>query len=300
MNVLRRVFVSLTYDSHLTESQNKVKWGIVKRVMDEGYTPHLFFPSVPPEFAAQVQREMPWSAERVEEAIQGSVGAVLIGYPRWRTEGQALASEYTHYEAGVARTVGVPMFMVLEQGTTLRGAYDPSSHQICDVPAGADASWLSGPHFEQSIGPWLDAVRRRFDVFLAYSSKAQGTASNLKRALEDQGAKVLDWRVFGPGTILEQIKKAAACCSGGIFLFTADDDLEGEAGKAAPRDNVVFEAGYFVHAKGQKRVLIVLETGDKKTAKMPADLGGAIYAPLPDRANIEALEGQLKRFLQEL
>jgi predicted nucleotide-binding protein len=65
---------------------------------------------------------------------------------------------------------------------------------------------------------------------------------------------------------------------------------------AAPRDNVVFEAGYFVHAKGQRRVLIVLESG----AKMPADLGGSIYAPLDDRSNIESLAGQLKRFLAEL
>jgi hypothetical protein len=33
---------------------------------------------------------------------------------------------------------------------------------------------------------------------------------------------------------------------------------------------------------------------------MPADLGGAIYAPLPDLANIEALDQQLDRFVENL
>jgi predicted nucleotide-binding protein len=40
--------------------------------------------------------------------------------------------------------------------------------------------------------------------------------------------------------------------------------------RAVPRDNVLFEAGYFIQAKGKDRVLIVREAG----AKMPADLGG--------------------------
>jgi predicted nucleotide-binding protein len=69
---------------------------------------------------------------------------------------------------------------------------------------------------------------------------------------------------------------------------------------AAPRDNVVFEAGYFVNAKGHSRVLVIRESGEKRSAKMPADLGGAIDAPLPDLANIEALDQQLDRFVENL
>jgi predicted nucleotide-binding protein len=39
----------------------------------------------------------------------------------------------------------------------------------------------------------------------------------------------------------------------GVFLFTRDDKVadETDANKAVPRDNVVFEAGYFSHAKGR-------------------------------------------------
>jgi hypothetical protein len=46
-------------------------------------------------------------------------------------------------------------------------------------------------------------------------------------------------------SILGEIENARAACSSGIFLFSEDDPLEGAPGGAAPRDNVVFEAGYF-------------------------------------------------------
>lgn len=99
------------------------------------------------------------------------------------------------------------------------------------------------------------------------------------------------------GTILTRIEDAAARCSGGIFLFTKDDKLEPDDGKlqAAPRDNVVFEAGYFVHAKDKERVLIIREDG----AKMPANLGGDIYLSLTDRSNIAPIEGPLRQFLEQ-
>ena len=79
-----------------------------------------------------------------------------------------------------------------------------------------------------------------------------------------------------------------------LFLFTKDDKLDNGSELAAPRDNVVFEAGFFAHAKGRQRVLIIRETG----AKMPADLGGNIYATLSDRSNIGPLESRLRRFIE--
>ncbi len=300
MTVKRRVFISLTHDSRLDDRQNEVKWGIIKRVIDGGYEPIIFFPTVPQEFAALVRREVPWTVDKVKEAVSGAVGAVMIGYPRWKYDNDAHASEFTHYEAGVAHAMGIPTLMVLERGIAWRGAFDQSSSQICEIPPGADSDWLDSPYFNQNFNPWIRDLEERYDIFLGYSSKATGTAKNLKRVLESKGAKVLDWQEFGPGTILEQIQKAAQCCTGGIFLFTADDELEGQHGMAAPRDNVVFEAGYFVNAKGHKRVLVVREFGGEKSAKMPADLGGSIYAPLPDLANLEALDQQLDRFVENL
>jgi predicted nucleotide-binding protein len=65
-------------------------------------------------------------------------------------------------------------------------------------------------------------------------------------------------------------------------------------GQAAPRDNVVFEAGYFVSAKGPRNSVII-RVGN---AKMPADLGGAIYLAVPSGATDPAMiEARLRDFI---
>ena len=122
-----------------------------------------------------------------------------------------------------------------------------------------------------------------------------------KRFLEDElKLAVLDWKTdFAPAsTILEQIAEAAERCSAGIFLFTGDDQLTDRAHKdlAVPRDNVVFEAGYFSHAKGKDHVLIIREAG----AKVPADLGGDIYASLQDKSKIAPIKDTIRRFIDGL
>jgi predicted nucleotide-binding protein len=95
-------------------------------------------------------------------------------------------------------------------------------------------------------------------------------------------------------SILHEIRAHCAKSSSGIFLFSEDDPLEGEPSAVAPRDNVVFEAGYFMNAKGPGKCLIIR----RGKAKMPADVGGAIYLPLAKNASVLSIEGQLKDFLR--
>jgi len=295
----RRVFVSMTFDDYLSDTQNEVKWAIVDRIIGAGFMPHFFFPYIPEKYQGKVIAQLPWSTEAVDRVIRNCVGAVMIGFPRWTVSeerGEKLASDYTHYEAGIVHTLGLPMFMVLEEGIPWRGAFDGHTHNICTILLNADAASLDKPSFSQPFAKWVARVKDRKDIFLGYSSEAAGTAKNVARLLSGYQATVLDWQTFGPGTILEQIEAAASRCSAGIFLFTRSDRLEGEGDKAAPRDNVVFEAGYFAHAKGHRRVLIVREDG----AKMPADLGGAIYAPLADRSNIDPIATQIETFVNSL
>jgi predicted nucleotide-binding protein len=96
------------------------------------------------------------------------------------------------------------------------------------------------------------------------------------------------------GNILDEIERACSLCSAGIFLFTKDDELQKPQGDhAAPRDNVVFEAGYFTESKGRERILIIREVG----AKMPAGIGGNIYLSLKSKKDISPIETQPLSFV---
>ena len=81
---------------------------------------------------------------------------------------------------------------------------------------------------------------------------------------------------------MEEIARATVTCRCGLFLFTADDPIEGSPTKTAiPRDNVLMEAGYFMSAHTARRMVVVREKG----TKMPADLGGMIYLTIESRAD---------------
>lgn len=129
-----------------------------------------------------------------------------------------------------------------------------------------------------------------------YCSKSAGTAAQIQVLLEKNGATVLNWAMdFRAGaSILREIEEARSNCSCGIFLFSEGDPLEGVSGGAAPRDNVVFEAGHFIASKGALRCMII-RAGE---AKLPADLGGAIYVPLDKNKGVDAIEGRLRWFLE--
>ena len=76
-------------------------------------------------------------------------------------------------------------------------------------------------------------------------------------------------------------------------LLSEDDPLEGASGGVAPRDNVVFEAGYLMSAKGPERCLIVR----RGEAKMPADVGGNIYVHLKKSSDVSSIAPRLKDFV---
>lgn len=243
-----------------------------------------------------------WSRQGCDEVARRCRGAVFVGTSRWVLElkgGKELrfASEYCHYEAGVIETLRLPRLVLREEGLVPRVVFgDDFGGYIAQIPHGAGPDWLeSDEHFQHAFGGWCSQLDQRRDVFLGYCSNASDVADKVKAHLAEFGATVLDWKTDFPpaGTIFEAIVAASERCSAGIFLFTKDDPLKGHKDHASPRDNVVFEAGYFACARGKERVLIVREAG----SKMPADLGGDIYASLEDRADINPIRPTLEKFL---
>jgi Predicted nucleotide-binding protein containing TIR-like domain len=301
MTIIRRIYISMPADEWLAPNQNDLKWGIVEEIERLGYIAEIFND---PSGRSGIAAGQAWSAIAADKVARRCVGAAIIGLPRWEfaaSEGKwKLPTEYCHYEGAIAYTLGLPMLVVVQDDVQRRVVFDPSFRgQVGVFPASADRTWLFTRNFRVPFNHWKEELSKRRDFFLGYCSSSTGVANNLKRFLEaDIGATVLDWRTdFAPGqTILQQMQQAVARCTAGVFLFTKDDKLTDDAhsDKAVPRDNVVFEAGCFISAKGEDHVLIDREAG----AKIPADLGGNIYASLEERSNIGPIEDEVRKFIK--
>jgi hypothetical protein len=249
-----------------------------------------------------------WSAVECDQVMRSCEGCALLGFPRWRFDGDAgqirLPTEFNHYEGAVAHTLDLPLLVLLQAGVLHRVVFDPSyKGYVGIIPDEPTPTWLTTDAFKVPFKYWREQLKARRDVFLGYCGASASLASKIKAFLvRDLRLSVLDWATdFDPAkSILNQIQEAGRRCGAGIFLFTKDDEIAGSSGKGkrlrAPRDNVVFEAGYFSALKGKDKVLIVRESG----AKMPADLGGDIYASLPDRTSIQPIKPVLRKFRDTL
>jgi hypothetical protein len=303
MAVTRRVYVSLPADPWLPDNLNELKWGIVEEIVKLGFLPEIF---TNPKGKPGLASAKAWNARDADQIARRCVGAAIIGMGRWRFrddvgEPVELPTEFNHYEGALAHTLGLPRLVLVQKNVRRRVVFDMNfSGYVGEFAAGADTNWLHTDEFRVPFGYWERQLKARRDVFLGYSSKSEESAKAVKEFLLTEGATVLDWKTdFIAGrTILDQIERAAARCRGGIFLFTRDDDLARPAttDTAVPRDNVVFEAGYFVGVKGKRSVLIIREAG----SKMPADLGGDIYAFLKNKSDTTPIRRTLQSFLRVL
>jgi hypothetical protein len=116
-------------------------------------------------------------------------------------------------------------------------------------------------------------------IFLGSSGKQEKLLQALTRGLGDI-AHVDPWTTsFNPGTTtLERLVELAHEVDFAAFVFARDDwttanvpaEPDPGSGQAAPRDNVVFEAGLFGGVLGMRRTFILHANG----SKLPTDLLG--------------------------
>lgn len=97
------------------------------------------------------------------------------------------------------------------------------------------------------------------------------------RLVEKQGleAIILSEQANKGKTIIEKFEENSDV-SGAICLFTADDLGRAKADpneQPRARQNVVFEAGYFMGKLGRDRVVIIAESG----LELPSDMQGIVY-----------------------
>ena len=278
-----RIYIHAPYKPEPERAE--IKRGILEKIRGLGFEPQEFQVSGIPKGDS-------WSFGRALEVMRQCDGALILAFMRWMDSDGAtrtpIPSEYSHFEGALALSCNLPCLVISEEGMQRRGILSQMGGSfVLQVPMQDMATWLatdkllSEPPFEK----WVERVKARYDVFFGYCSKADELAQKIKMFLtEESGLRVLDWATdFLPGrTIMEEIARATATCRCGLFLFTADDPIEGSPTKTAiPRDNVLLEAGYFMSAHTARRMVVVREKG----TKMPADLGGMIYLTIENRAD---------------
>lgn len=298
MSLNPRIFISAPVDASLTPVQLSFKTAILKKVKQAGLEPQEFNVSGLPIRNG-------WTFQNVENVMQKCQGAIVLAFGRYshtmtiNNQVIVMPTEYNHYEGALALALDKETLIIKEDFVSPRGIADTAGGSyVVSIPQNAKASWVNSNRFKSQFNAWVKKVEERHHVFFGYSSKAGNTALQITSFLRSMGVKVRDWKTDfkSGGIILDEIEESARKSLGGIFLFTKDDDLlVGDEINAAPRDNVVFEAGYFMHAVGRERTLIIREKG----AKMPADVGGAIYLDLRNKKNTASIETALRKFIED-
>jgi len=144
-------------------------------------------------------------------------------------------------------------------------------------------------------------------IFLGSSATQTKLLQSLTRGLEDI-AHVEPWTAsFNPGTsTLERLLELTRQVDFAAFVFARDDwtiksaaaaDQATAAGQAAPRDNVVFEAGLFGGVLGMRRTFILHANG----AKLPTDLLGLTcirYGEELSAAEMRSINQKLRKAIE--
>lgn len=291
----KRVYVSVPRDHNLSGRQQSLKQAILKRLQEEGLEPQEFHVSGLP-------LRKPYSFNAVKEVMARCHGALVLALARWRDpSGEldvALPTVWNHFEGAFALAMEKELLVITEEDVANDGiTWTGGGEIVLHAPIDAGPEWLDTPDAKRQFKAWIKPVKEVDDVFLAFSSKARATANDIANFLGSRGVSVRNWELdFAPGaTILDELLAASKTCLGAIMLLTKDDEYLGDVYYAAPRDNVIFEMGFFMQAKGRERVLVVREEG----TKMPADIGGSIYLSLNDRNDITPIHTKLIDFVEQ-
>jgi hypothetical protein len=294
---LKRVYVSVPRDSNLDDRQKALKHAILDRLQSQGIEPQEFHVSGLP-------LRMPYTLGNMTEVMARCHGALILALARWKDPTGdttvAMPTVWNHFEGALAVAHKKEILVITEKHVAQDGiTWQGAGQIVLTAPPTATPAWLDTPDPKRQIDAWIKAVKGQKDVFLAYSSEARATANDISKFLSSRGVSVLDWELFtGAGNLLQRIQESSKKCLGAIMLLTKSDELvgaEGNQSQAAPRDNVIFEMGLFMEAKGRERVLVIREEG----TKMPADIGGEIYLLLKNRNDISPIHSKLLDFVDE-
>jgi hypothetical protein len=275
--------------------QWEIKNAVIEKIRYAGFEPQIFLE------AGLVEKEN-WGTDRLYAILKKCDGAVILGQKKSALQGKhrGVPTEYNHFEGALASFLNLPVLVLHEKGIEPRGIFfNTTAHKHHEIPLTADKDWIKdNDYLNDTFNAWKDAVDKRHQVFVGYSGGAKEIATPVIKFLREcLNLKVKEYKSnFKPASdILEEIDVASLESQCAIFLFTKDDMILGKGSErgAAPRDNVIFEAGYFIKTLGYERVRIIKEKG----TKMPTDLGGKTYLSFENREDLSGIFEGIEKFL---
>jgi predicted nucleotide-binding protein len=123
---------------------------------------------------------------------------------------------------------------------------------------------------------FINRINTRPRVFMICSAEALAIAKAIRVGLE-YSAEVVIWsddKIFAPGAYpIEALEEQVNLADFGIALAEPDDLVVSRDRKAStPRDNVIFELGFFMSRLGRHRTLLLVPRS--QDVKLPSDFKG--------------------------
>lgn len=137
-------------------------------------------------------------------------------------------------------------------------------------------------------------------IFIGSSTEAVEIAKALRGAIETRlHAEVVDWtdNVFKLSLgNMESLERLAPTCDFALMVLSGDDRLSYRGDRVdAPRDNVIFELGFFMGVLGRTRAFFLVDK-----AKIPSDLYGMTYLKYSKKGKTIMLGGAIEKIQAEI
>ncbi|SEO46202.1 Cyclic nucleotide-binding domain-containing protein [Luteibacter sp. UNC138MFCol5.1] len=145
---------------------------------------------------------------------------------------------------------------------------------------------------------YVNPTNRRPRVFIISSLEGKEIANAIQQGLEYEDIAVEAWddhNIFPPGAyVLETLEKEVASADFGIAIVSPDDLVRArDRVQPAPRDNVIFELGFFVSRLGRHRTLLLTPRGAPDT-KIPSDYKGIVPISYKEASADQKLASAIK------
>lgn len=145
---------------------------------------------------------------------------------------------------------------------------------------------------------YVQPSNRRPRVFIISSLEGKDIADAIQLALEYEDISVVAWNdhdIFPAGSyVLESLEKEVAKADFGIAIVSPDDIVRARhRQQAAPRDNVIFELGFFASRLGRHRTLL-LTPRSSPDVKIPSDYKGITPLTYKEASDDQDLSSAIK------